>query len=136
MQIKNNKNPKKFKISLKIIYIYFIFLTKMSKDFNFSISSNKDLFSDEIQESLYDSVFPDNLIMNLEEPTYESLLSLLIETNRNTKENIKKTTSDESSSNRVQFLVEKKFINKKRGRKAKGKIHRCNSFRKLWFSFL
>ena len=93
----------------------------MSKDFNFSISSYKDLFSDEIQESLYDSVFPDNSIMNLEEPTYESLLSLLIETNRNTKENIQKTTSDESSSNRVQFLVEKKFINKKRGRKAKGK---------------
>ena len=93
----------------------------MSKDFNFSISSYKDLFSDEIQESLYDSVFPDNSIMNLEEPTYESLLSLLIETNRNTKENIQKTTSDESSSNRVQFLVEKKFINKKRGRKTKGK---------------
>ena len=93
----------------------------MSKDFNFSISSYKDLFSDEIQESLYDSVFPNNSIMNLEEPTYESFLSLLIETNRNTKENIQKITSDESSSNRVQFLVEKKFINKKRGRKAKGK---------------
>ena len=66
----------------------------MHKDFNFSISSNKDLFSDEIQESLSDSVFPNDSIMNLEEPTYESLLSLLIETNRNTKKNIQKTTND------------------------------------------
>ena len=94
----------------------------MSKDFNFSISSNKDLFSDEIQESLYDSVFPNNSIMNLEEPTYESLLSLLIETNRNTKENIQKTTSDESSSNRVQFLVEKNILIKREKEKQREKI--------------
>ena len=94
----------------------------MSKDFNFSISSNKDLFSDEVQESLYDSVFPDNSIMNLEEPVYESCLSLLIETNRNTKENIQKTTSDESSSNRVQFLVEKNILIKREKEKQRKKI--------------
>ena len=57
---------------------------------------------------------------------------MLIKTNRNTKENIQKITSDESSSNRVQFLVEKKFINKKRGRKAKGKNKNKKTHTNTW----
>ena len=59
--------------------------------------------------------------MNFEEKSHESILSLLIETNRKSKENPEKNTSDESLSNRVNFVVEKKYINKKRGRKAKEK---------------
>ena len=62
--------------------------------------------------------------MNLEEQDYlvEPILPLLEEIERKSQKNIKKKSNDdEFSSNRLQFLVERKYINKKRGRKAKEK---------------
>ena len=47
---------------------------------------------------------------------------MLIETNRNTKENIQKITIDESFSNRVQFLGEKNILIKREKEKQRKKI--------------
>ena len=96
----------------------------MNKDFILSISRNRDPFLNEGKENLYDSLFPNDSYMNLEEQDYlvEPILPLLEEIERKSQKNIKKKSNDdEFSSNRLQFLVERKYINKKRGRKAKEK---------------
>ena len=88
----------------------------MNKDFILSISRNREPFLNEAQENLYDSLFPNDSYMNLEEQDYlvEPILPLLEEIERKSQKNIKKKSNDdEFSSNRLQFLVERKYINKK-----------------------
>ncbi len=93
----------------------------MNKDIFPQISTNEDNFFNDNRECFYYSQNSNDSNMNFEEKSHESILSLLIGTNKNSKENPEKNTSDESLSNRVNFVVEKKYINKKRGRKAKEK---------------
>ena len=79
------------------------------------ISINRyNLFEDN-QESLYYSLFPNDSNIDFEE--IESFLPLFEEINKKQEKN----TSDESSSNKINFVIDKKCINKKRGRKAKEK---------------
>ena len=93
----------------------------MNKDIFPQISTNEDNLFNDNRECFYYSQNSNDSYMDFEEKSHESILSLLIGTNKNSKENPEKNTSDESLSNRVNFVVEKKYINKKRGRKAKEK---------------
>ena len=93
----------------------------MNKDIFPQISTNADNFFNDNRDSFYYLQNSNDSYLHFEEKSHESILSLLIRINRNSKEYPEKNTSDESLSNRVNFVVEKIYINKKRGRKAKEK---------------
>ena len=91
----------------------------MNQDIFPKKSNNYNFFSDDTEKILYGSIYPTDSIMNLEEQSNsnESFLTLLEKINKIPEKN----TRDESSQNKVNFVTERKDINKKRGRKAKEK---------------
>ena len=94
-------------------------MNKVIEDIIAKISSNRyNLFKDN-EESLYYSLFPNDSNIDFEEQinSIESFLPLFEEINKKQEKN----TSDESSSNKINFVIDKKCINKKRGRKTKEK---------------
>ena len=94
-------------------------MNKDIEDIIAKISSNRyNLFKDN-EESLYYSLFPNDSNIDFEEQinSIESFFPLFEEINKKQEKN----TSDESSSNKINFVIDKKCINKKRGRKAKEK---------------
>ena len=85
-------------------------MNKDIEDIFAKISSNRyNLFKDN-QESLYYSLFPNDSNIDFEEQinSIESFLPLFEEINKKQEKN----TSDESSSNKINFMIEKKCINK------------------------
>ena len=99
-------------------------MNKDIKDIFSKISSNRyNLFKDK-QRSLYYSLFPNDSNIDFEEQinSIESFLPLFEEINKKQEKN----TSDEYSSNKVNFVIEKKNILIKRKEEKQRKKTKIN----------